>query len=227
MVKILVEVLFILALATKEVKQGKTSELIFGERQSFLAYNSSERFLKKLTGRTDIEDALRKLDKLTQDEVLMVAAQGLRATQGVGTSVQAVDDKITTVVRGARSYPLDHLCTLTMDLFIWLDGEKTMGAIQGLATDLSNLNRSLSCIPAIGCRDSNTLSGNQLRQDLRKWLDPPDPSVNQNAASAAHHKGTATWFTEGSTFENWKVSGSLLWVHGKRTSSRPVSSGHR
>jgi hypothetical protein len=32
LVKILVEVLSILALATKEVKQSKTSELIFGER---------------------------------------------------------------------------------------------------------------------------------------------------------------------------------------------------
>jgi hypothetical protein len=81
-----------------------------------LAYHSSERFLKKLTGRTDIDDALRKLDKLTQDEVLMVAAQGLKATQGVGASVQAVGEKMTTVVQGARVYPLDYLSTLTMDL---------------------------------------------------------------------------------------------------------------
>ena len=51
-----------------------------------------------------------------QDEVLMVAAQGLKATQGIGASVQAVGDKITTVVQGARVYPLDYLSTLTMDL---------------------------------------------------------------------------------------------------------------
>ena len=157
----------------------------------------------------------------------MVAAQGLKATQGIGASVQAVGDKITTVVQGARVYPLDYLSTLTMDLFNQLDGEKTMGAVQNLATDLSNLNRSFSRIPAVACRDSSALAGNQLRQDLRKWLCPPDPSVNQNAASVAHHKGTAAWFIEGSTFENWKVSGSLLWVHGKRTSSCPLSSGHR
>ena len=192
-----------------------------------LAYHLLGTFLKKLAGRTDIEDALKKLDKLTQDEVLMVAAQGLKATQGVDACVQAVEDKMTAVFQGARVYPLDYLYTLTMDPLIRLDGEKTMGAIQNLTTELSNLNRSLSHIPAIGCRDSSALAGNQLRQDLRKWLCPPDPSVNQNAASVAHHKGTAAWFIEGSTFENWRVSGSLLWVHGKRTPSCPLSSGHR
>jgi hypothetical protein len=25
------------------------------------------------------------------------------------------------------------------------------------------------------------------------------------------------WFTESSTFKDWKESGSLLWIHGKRT----------
>ena len=107
MVKAMVEVLTILAIATQEVKQSKTSELTLEKRWSFLAYHLLETFLKKLAGRTDIEDGLKKLDKLTQDEVLMVAAQGLKATQGVGACVQAVEDKMTTVVQGARVYPLD------------------------------------------------------------------------------------------------------------------------
>ena len=57
-----------------------------------------------------------------------------------------------------------------------------------------------------------------VRQDLRRWLSPPDPSTNHNIASNAHHKGTATWFFEGSTYKEWKstASESLLWVHGKR-----------
>ena len=50
-----------------------------------------------------------------------------------------------------------------------------------------------------------------------EWLSPPDPSVNYNIARDAHHKGTALWFTESSTFGDWKESGSLLWIHGKRT----------
>jgi len=95
MVKIMVEVLFILAIATKEVKQSKTSEFTFIERRFLLAYQISETFLKKLVGRTDIEDALQKLDKLTADEVWMVAAQGLKAIQCVDNNMKVIEDKVT------------------------------------------------------------------------------------------------------------------------------------
>ena len=64
---------------------------------------------------------------------------------------------------------------------------------------------------------SNSPAGNELRKDLRKWIAPPDPSVNLNTASDAHHAGTAAWCTKGSTVMTWKESGSLLWIHGKRT----------
>jgi hypothetical protein len=57
-----------------------------------------------------------------------------------------------------------------------------------------------------------------MLQDLRNWLSPPDPSVNYNTASDAHHEGTALWFIKGNAFKGWKESGSLLWLHGKRTS---------
>jgi hypothetical protein len=62
------------------------------------------------------------------------------------------------------------------------------------------------------------LTGSQLRQDLRRWLSPQDPSTNHNIARNAHHKGTATWFFEGTTYKEWKStdSESLLWIHGKR-----------
>ena len=64
------------------------------------------------------------------------------------------------------------------------------------------------------------VTGNQLRQDLHRWLAPPDPSTNHNIACNAHHKGTATWFFEGRMYKDWKSesSESLLWVHGKRAS---------
>ena len=63
------------------------------------------------------------------------------------------------------------------------------------------------------------LTGNELRKDLRKWIAPPDPSVNYNVASGAHHEGTATWCTKGTTLADWKSSGTLLWIHGKRRCS--------
>ena len=56
--------------------------------------------MKKLTGRTDIEDALSRLERLTQDEVGMAAAQGLRATHRVDDRVRDVDDKIALIIDG-------------------------------------------------------------------------------------------------------------------------------
>jgi hypothetical protein len=62
------------------------------------------------------------------------------------------------------------------------------------------------------------LTETQLKEKMHKWLSPPDPSKNQNIARKSHHKGTASWFFQGSIFEEWKQSSSLLWIHGKRTS---------
>ena len=62
------------------------------------------------------------------------------------------------------------------------------------------------------------LSGNQFRKSIRKWLSPSDPSTNHNIACGTHQKKTATWFFEGSIFQEWKSTGSLLWIHGKRLS---------
>jgi hypothetical protein len=62
-----------------------------------LAYRFLETFLKRLVGRTDIEDALERLDKLTQEEARMATAEGLKATHGIDDKVKGVDDKIQGV----------------------------------------------------------------------------------------------------------------------------------
>ena len=59
--------------------------------------------------------------------------------------------------------------------------------------------------------------GDQLQKDIRSWLSPPDPSKNHNIARDSHYDGTGKWFTQGVTLERWKTTGSLLWIHGKRT----------
>jgi hypothetical protein len=53
-------------------------------------------------GRSDIEDALRRFEKLTQEESRMAVAQGLRATDGVGNDVRDVGDKVDAVLNGAH-----------------------------------------------------------------------------------------------------------------------------
>ncbi|KAH9962808.1 hypothetical protein BGW80DRAFT_1255544 [Lactifluus volemus] len=125
-VKIMVEILGILAIATKEIRQG------WGKR-----------YLKKLTGKTDIEDALTRLEKLSNNEALTA-------------TVQVIDE------------------------------------------------------PQI-------ITGDHSQEKFQTWLSPPDPSINYNTARDAYHNGTASWFTQGRTFQDWKNpgSGSLFWIHGK------------
>ena len=77
-VKIMIEVLSILAIATKEIKQGRPSALIY-VYLLLLTYSFLEKFVKKLLGRNDIEDGLKRLDTLTMEEARMAIAEILRA----------------------------------------------------------------------------------------------------------------------------------------------------
>jgi hypothetical protein len=51
--------------------------------------------VKKLLGRNDIEDALRRLDTLTTQEAQMAIAETLNVTHGM-------DDKVAVLVDGGR-----------------------------------------------------------------------------------------------------------------------------
>jgi hypothetical protein len=57
--------------------------------------------MKKLLGKTEIEDALKRLDKLTQDEARMATAQVFKVTHTVDDRVRAVDDKLVEFMDGA------------------------------------------------------------------------------------------------------------------------------
>jgi len=77
--------------------------------------------------------------------------------------------------------------------------------------------RSYSDLTAVDPQGLFILTERQLREKQQDWLSPPNPSINHNIARKAHHEGTASWFFQGSIFEEWKSSPSLLWIHGKRT----------
>ena len=122
--QILVEVLKIFGIATKELKRGSASKFAeWAVYESPLKYRI-EKFLRKLAGMADLEDALKKLDRLTQEEARMANAELLRITHNihdgvkivdgkveevgdqvgdVGHKVQCVDDKVQVVIDGART----------------------------------------------------------------------------------------------------------------------------
>jgi archaellum component FlaC len=95
---ILVEVLNILAISTKEIKQGRTSMCLLYCTKSFpLTEPFSEKYLKKLVGRTDIEDALKRLDRLTQEEARMASAQLMKVTNTIDNGVREVANNVHVV----------------------------------------------------------------------------------------------------------------------------------
>ena len=232
-----------------------------------------KKLIKKLIGNNDIEDALKRLDRLTQVEARMASAQLLKITNtinseveeiannvlrvddgvagvdnrvagvddrmagvddhltgvdervagvddrvaGVDDRVKEVDDKLVVVMDGAQY--IFNQSSKFAQLLTRLDGKVAGEVIQQAADGVDRMERSWfpNRIHA-GYAGSIILTGNQLQQDLRTWLLPPDPSTNHNIACNVHHKGTATWFFEGRTYNEWNSMGSeaLLWIHGKR-----------
>jgi hypothetical protein len=59
--------------------------------------------MKGLIGRTEIGDALKRLDKLTQEEARMAAAQNLKVTHGVADAVVAVVQRMADEVKRLSS----------------------------------------------------------------------------------------------------------------------------
>ena len=54
----------------------------------------SERYLKKLIGKNDIEDVLKRLDKLTQEEARMAAVQLLKVPNTINNRVTGIADNV-------------------------------------------------------------------------------------------------------------------------------------
>ena len=92
MVMIMAKVLELIAIATKELKLSRTSELT-PDTTLPIADRDSEKNVKKLLGRNEWEDAMRRLNGLTQ-EAQMVFAQVLKVAHNVKDGVEIVGDQV-------------------------------------------------------------------------------------------------------------------------------------
>ncbi|KAH9014779.1 hypothetical protein EDB84DRAFT_1635584 [Lactarius hengduanensis] len=180
-VKIMVEVLGIFGIVTKEMKQGRASESI------------------PIAMMRDVEDALVRLDRLTQQEVQMAIVQVLKVAHDVKDGVQTVGEQVQGVGDKVNLAAED-------DKVVKVTTMETQALLQQTANDIDEERRS------------------RVRKDHRAWLSPPDPFANQNIASTTQHEGTATWFFKGSIFTEWKSKSttSLLWIHGKPGSGKSI-----
>jgi hypothetical protein len=92
LVKILVELLSILALATKEIKQGRLSESflvgVWKVNDSGSMY--AVKFGKKLLRESDVEAVLQRLDRLAANETRMAVAKTLEVVYGLVQNMSVV-----------------------------------------------------------------------------------------------------------------------------------------
>ena len=88
-VKIIVELLSVLALASKQINQGRFSECAL-TYTLFVAQCAAEKFTKQLLGESEIENVLQRLDRLTQDEARITVTQTWSVVHGLVESVKAI-----------------------------------------------------------------------------------------------------------------------------------------
>ena len=99
----MIEILSILAIATKEIGQGRSSEytnlqyIICSWPTLFL-----EKFVKKLLGGNDIEGALKRLDTLTREEARMAIAETRMVTAETLNVTHKMDDKVAVLIDGGK-----------------------------------------------------------------------------------------------------------------------------
>ena len=90
-IKIMAELLSVLALATKQINQGRFSN--YNTPYTFLrAQCVVEKFAKKLLGESEVEAVLQRLDRLTKDEARMTVAQTLGVVHGLMNNMKVVMD---------------------------------------------------------------------------------------------------------------------------------------
>ncbi|KAI9438464.1 hypothetical protein BJY52DRAFT_547531 [Lactarius psammicola] len=198
MVKIMVEVLDILGTATKEMKQSR-----------------ARKFLKKVAGIRKLEDGLKKLDKMTNEEARMANAEVLKIAHDIDRNVEGVGEKVQGV--GEKVQGVDEKVQ-GVDEKVKVVDEK----VQTIIDDGKEATTEAKLIMQTTAYNLDHLKRSQLLKSLREWQSPSDPSTNHIIASDRQHGGTAEWFCKGNNFDEWKLTGSLLWIHGKPGSGKSI-----
>ena len=87
--KIMVELLSVLALATKQIEDGRFSKCAVTYTLP-VAQSAKEKFAKKVLGESDMEAVLQRLDQLTMDEARVTVAQTLSVVYGLVINLKVV-----------------------------------------------------------------------------------------------------------------------------------------
>ncbi|KAH8980413.1 hypothetical protein EDB92DRAFT_2107223, partial [Lactarius akahatsu] len=146
---------------------------------------------------------------MTNEEARMANAQTLTTTHNIEKKVDGVDEKVQGVGAGVNDVN-ERLQGVDENVHV-IDGK-----VQTIIDDGEKAATEAKLIMHTTAHKVGEVKRRQLRQSLRAWQSPSDPSTNHVIASDCQHEGTAEWFCKGTIFEKWKATGSLLWIHGKR-----------
>ena len=137
-IKIMAELLSVLALATKQINQGRFSK----SRMPYTFFRAQcvvEKFTKKLLGESDVEAVLQRLDRLTQDEARMTVAQTLGVVHGLMNNMKVVMD-------GQQYFPNFSPKPLLIAYYI-----RWQGIYERYSTNLGYVPRSVEVFPVLTC----------------------------------------------------------------------------
>ena len=100
-VEIMVQVISILGIVTKEIKEGRISRLILVDIFPNLTFHA-EKFSKRLVGINRLNDAFQQLDKLTQEEVLMAETEILEIAARIDKNVIDIAANVEVIDEGVK-----------------------------------------------------------------------------------------------------------------------------
>ncbi|KAI0315317.1 hypothetical protein OF83DRAFT_1200501 [Amylostereum chailletii] len=194
-VKILAQLLSVLALATSLIKRKRFKQ-----------------YVKVLTGNQDVKDALNALDKLTAEESGLIATETFVATHKVLKFINAMMSDKEASDRHLKSI------LAQLDLIA-----KSVSASEEYARRASFQLNAISDSQLVIQQTQTEIKDQCIDERILRWLSPPRPSTNHNSALELRHPGTGDWFLCGDDFEGWKnMALSFLWIHGKPGSGKTV-----
>jgi hypothetical protein len=181
-----------------------------------------EKFVKRVAGRTDLEDGMKKLDKLTLEEVAMASAQLLKVTHdihnevtNVANGVDCVDEKVQDIVVKVGDVKCDvqvvgdQVEVVDERVRAIADGKKDAIFCQIPAYKLVIFRRQ----GANGNSNGNKVNPSTSSRELRRR----EAFVNSPVDLVEY----LTW-SQGTKCERTSENGNLLRIHQQATTSRAI-----
>ncbi|KAF8217589.1 ankyrin repeat-containing domain protein [Mycena galopus ATCC 62051] len=158
-----------------------------------------------LIGRTDIQDALKKLNDLIGAEQSMGVANIVVLSQKILDHVHNLIqvDKNEAIILANLKNDLQNAMQLTKDM---------MQQLNNLNISLANANEHF--------RD---LNHQFLDNKVHNWLKAPDAQINHNTARDLHEDNTGGWLLRSFEYKSWKSTpSSLFWINGKPGAGKTI-----